>query len=101
MQKKAVALRHLAFEDLGTLDPLLYDRGFAVRYLDVGVDDFKAFRADVLDADLLVVLGGPIGVYEVDTYPVLRDEILLIEERPWGAAYGCSAWSEGLSGWFF
>ena len=32
------------------------------------------------DADILVVLGGPIGVYEVDRYPFLRDEFAAVEK---------------------
>src|SRR5262245_58076182 len=57
-----VAFRHVAFEDLGLLAPLLAKRGHAVRYVDVPVADLDDF--DPLAADLLVVLGGPIGVYE-------------------------------------
>ncbi len=33
------------------------------------------------DADLLIVLGGPIGVYEADAYPFLTREIALLERR--------------------
>jgi len=32
-------------------------------------------------ADLLIVLGGPIGVYETDAYPFLSKEIALLEKR--------------------
>ena len=31
------------------------------------------------DADLLIVLGGPIGVYEVERYPFLKQEFAAIE----------------------
>ena len=66
--RNAVAIRHVAFEDAGTLEGVLEDRGIALRYLEAGVDDLSPAK----DADLLVVLGGPIGIYEVDRYPFLK-----------------------------
>ncbi|MCD1572729.1 glutamine amidotransferase [Agromyces mediolanus] len=75
----ALAIRHVRFEDLGLLEPVLRERGYAVEYADVGSGEFDA-RA-VADADLVVVLGGPIGVYEADEHPVLRAEIAAIAER--------------------
>jgi GMP synthase (glutamine-hydrolysing) len=75
----ALAIRHLAFEDLGSFAPILRRRGFNVHYRDAGLDDLSA--RDLIDADLLVVLGGPIGVYEARTYPFLAQEIRLIERR--------------------
>jgi GMP synthase (glutamine-hydrolysing) len=77
--RACLALRHVAFEDLGTWGPILRRRGFKIGYIDVGVHDFEATR--LLDADLLVVLGGPIGVYEADAYPFLVDETNLIGRR--------------------
>jgi GMP synthase (glutamine-hydrolysing) len=74
-----VALRHVAFEDLGLLSPLLTHRGHAVRYVDVPVADLDGL--DPLAADLLVVLGGPIGVYENDLYPFLDAETALLARR--------------------
>ena len=73
--KQAFAIRHVAFEDLGCLAPLLDQKGFTTSYLDAGVDDLAAARA----ADFLVVLGGPIGAYEEGRYPFLKDEMRLIE----------------------
>lgn len=31
--RTCLALRHVAFEDLGTLEPLFRDRGFRIRYI--------------------------------------------------------------------
>jgi GMP synthase (glutamine-hydrolysing) len=77
--KTLVALRHLAFEDLGLIEPFLIQRGWRVRYCDVGVSDLSA--ADIRNADLLVVLGGPIGAEDDALYPFLADEVSLIKER--------------------
>jgi GMP synthase (glutamine-hydrolysing) len=77
--KLCLALRHVAFEDLGTFRPILERRGFEVAWIDAGVDDLE--RAAILEADLMVVMGGPIGVYETDAYPFLVREIELIGRR--------------------
>jgi len=74
-----VAIRHVAFEDLGTLAPVLSLRGATVRYLEAGIDDLT--RIDAREPDLLVVLGGPIGAYEDAAYPFINDEIRMIERR--------------------
>ncbi|MGI9383589.1 MAG: glutamine amidotransferase [Methyloligellaceae bacterium] len=77
-RKQAIALRHVCFEHLGSIDAVLGDRGFDVRYLEAGVDDLAMMREP---PDLLVVLGGPIGAYEEAVYPCLSDELRLIEAQ--------------------
>jgi GMP synthase (glutamine-hydrolysing) len=79
MKKTCVAVRHVAFEDLGLLGPLLAARGYAVRYLEAGIDPLES--AALIAPDLVVVLGGPIGVYERDAYPFLADEIAAVAAR--------------------
>ncbi len=71
----AIAISHVSFEDAGTLEDVLKERGTALRYLQAGVEDLSAAH----DADLLIVLGGPIGVYEVERYPFLSQEFAAIE----------------------
>ena len=73
--KSAIAIRHVAFEDAGTLKPILEERGIELRYLEAGIDDLSPAK----DADLLLVLGGPIGIYEVERYPFLKHELATIE----------------------
>jgi GMP synthase (glutamine-hydrolysing) len=75
----ALAIRHVPFEDLGSFAAVLRERGFVVAYRDAGLDDLGA--GDIVDADLLIVLGGPIGVYETKEYPFLKGEIAVVERR--------------------
>jgi GMP synthase (glutamine-hydrolysing) len=77
--KSCLALRHVQFEDLGMLDRLLRRRDFTIRYLEAGVDDLAA--PEIEAPDLLVVLGGPIGVYEEEHYPFLVPETAAIARR--------------------
>lgn len=79
MTHTAIAIRHLHFEDLGTLEPLLQSRGYAVRYVDAPTEDLRA--PHIADADLLVVLGGPIGAFDEAAYPFLADELALVRRR--------------------
>lgn len=77
--KTCVVIRHVAFEDLGSLEPFLWEVGFDVSYREAGWDELDA--VDALAPDLMVVLGGPIGAYEDDAYPFLADELRLIGDR--------------------
>jgi GMP synthase (glutamine-hydrolysing) len=74
-----LAIRHVAFEDLGSLAPPLAARGHEVIYREAGADDLSAI--DALAPALLVVLGGPIGAYEEAAYPCVLDELRLLEQR--------------------
>lgn len=77
--KTALVLRHLAFEDLGRLQPVLERGGYAVRYIEAGVDALAG--EPVLAPDLLIILGGPISVYDLDDYPWLADQIAWLRPR--------------------
>lgn len=78
-RRSAIALRHIAFEDLGLLAPVLDREGWDIAYHEASLDD--PGDASLREAELLVVLGGPIGVYETGSYPFLSAEIALIEQR--------------------
>lgn len=78
-RRSAVALRHVAFEDLGLLAPVMEREGWNVSFCEAAVDDLG--HRSIGKADLVIVLGGPIGVYETDDYPFLKSELALIEYR--------------------
>lgn len=73
------AIRHVAFEDLGSFEAPLRKAGYAIEYVDVAERDLA--KLDPLAADLLVVLGGPIGVNDHAAYPVVSQEIELLKAR--------------------
>ena len=79
MHKTVVAIRHVHFEDLGIFDAVLSDAGYAVRYHDLDADSFATL--DPLEPDLLIVLGGPVGVYETEAYPYLAEECAILATR--------------------
>jgi GMP synthase (glutamine-hydrolysing) len=76
---QAVVFTHLPFEDLGTLEPRLIERGFQIDTVDITTAHFPLPQAK--HCDLLVIMGGPIGVYEAAAYPFLTAELDCIRQR--------------------
>ncbi|MEO1429197.1 MAG: glutamine amidotransferase [Cyanobacteria bacterium J06633_8] len=76
--KSATVIRHIAFEDLGTLEIALDRLGYAIKYLEAGIDNLTDIAPD---EDMLILLGGPIGAYDEQDYPFIVDEIRLLEQR--------------------
>jgi GMP synthase (glutamine-hydrolysing) len=79
MNREVLAVRHVHFEDLGSLERVLGDRGHLVRYLDVGCARIDA--PDPVAASLMVVLGGPISATDDALYPTLIPLLSMIEKR--------------------
>jgi GMP synthase (glutamine-hydrolysing) len=75
----ALVIRHVACEDLGNLAQVLDQHGLVSRYVEAGVDDLA--QLNPLGPDLVIVLGGPIGVDQESSYPFLTDELRLLERR--------------------
>ncbi|MGA7814311.1 glutamine amidotransferase [Caballeronia sp.] len=79
MKREVLAIRHVYFEDLGSLELVLGDRGQLVRYLDVGRARIDA--PDPLGTSLMVVLGGPIGAHDEALFPHLTPLLAMLEKR--------------------
>jgi GMP synthase (glutamine-hydrolysing) len=75
----AIAIRHVVFEDLGLLGPILDEAGWEISYREAPTDTLT--DTAIAEAELLILLGGPIGVYEIDAYPFLAAEIAVLERR--------------------
>ncbi|WP_457680460.1 type 1 glutamine amidotransferase [Thermovibrio sp.] len=73
---KLVAVKNIEFEDLGTFKEAFEKRG-------VKVEELKGYEGEIPEPsnyDIVVILGGPMGVYEEDRYPFLKDEEELIKK---------------------
>jgi len=77
--KRAAVIRHVPFEDLGSFAEPLSAQGYAIEYSEAGIDRLDA--TDLRDADLLFILGGPIGANDDADFPFLTDELRIIEHR--------------------
>ncbi|MEM1230219.1 MAG: glutamine amidotransferase [Pseudomonadota bacterium] len=75
MPAHATVLQHLAFEHLDGFAPPLAQAGIDVTTYLVPED----LPQTIDPKDLLIILGGPIGVYEQDAYPFLTAELALIK----------------------
>ena len=78
MAAHITVIQHLSFEDLGSFEPLLRQRGHGITCLQAGVDPVASA---IEQAECLVVLGGPIGVYEADRYPFLQEALQALQVR--------------------
>ncbi len=90
-------LQHTASETLGTIEDVLRGHGIGFNYIQTHVG--KPVPGEMADQAGLIVMGGPMGVYEQAKYPFLRDEMRLIDSalalgRP---VLGVCLWSQLLA----
>jgi GMP synthase (glutamine-hydrolysing) len=76
--KKVLVLQHVEHEGLGMLDRLLKGRGLTPEYVRLYLGEEVPRTVDGYSA--IIVLGGPMGVYEEDIYTFLREEIVFIQQ---------------------
>lgn len=70
-------IRHVEIEDLGYLGEALEQAGIRTEYVDA---ESLPDERHAVAAGSLIVLGGPMGAYEIDRYPYLDIEIDLIRD---------------------
>ena len=75
---KILVCQHVPYEILGTLNPLVKDAGFRIRYLNFG-------RCPDMEPSLegyqgMVLLGGPMCMDQTQEHPHLLHEMKMVEE---------------------
>lgn len=64
-------LQHVPFEDLGSIKPALREKGHQLSATHLYKNESLP---DVEDIDWLIVMGGPMGIYDEKAYPWLTSE---------------------------
>jgi GMP synthase-like glutamine amidotransferase len=75
--KNILMLKHIAIEGGGTIEEYLLSKGYKIDRMEL---QDGASVPSKLDYDAILILGGPMNVYEEDKYPFLKDEDKLIKE---------------------
>ena len=77
MGNNVLMLKHIAIEGGGTIEEYLLSKGDKIDRRELQDGDSIPSK---LDYDAIIILGGPMNVYEEDKYPFLKDEDKLIKE---------------------
>lgn len=75
---KILVFQHVPYEPLGTLDPLLKEAGFRIRYVNFGREPESRPNLDGYEG--LIILGGPMNSDQIESYPNLITEVEIIRE---------------------
>ena len=75
---KILVFQHVPYEPLGTLDPLLKESGFRIRYVNFGRNPDVRPTLDKYAA--IIVLGGPMNADQIENYPNLITEVEVLRE---------------------
>jgi GMP synthase (glutamine-hydrolysing) len=79
MTTTALAIRHMYSGSMFNIGKALDQHGISHRTVEGFTTDLS--KIDALEPDILIVMGGSMGVYEADLYPYLKHEIDIIRKR--------------------
>ena len=77
--KRALIIRHVPHEGIAGYRAPIEDAGYEVDRIDVTDPDFATL--DLCTPDLLIMMGGPMGVYEQDRYPWIACQLRRLARR--------------------
>ncbi len=75
---RALALRNVSIESPGTFGEFLKRNGFAIDDIDLSKGEPCPATAD--GYGVMLIMGGPMNVYEEDKHPFLADELRLLQD---------------------
>lgn len=78
MRKKIVFLKHIKIEGPGTLGAFFKKSGFDIQ--EIELQDGAQAPSDLTGIAALIILGGPMNVYEEEKFPFLKNENALIQK---------------------
>jgi len=76
--KPILVIQHVEHEGLGTITDVMARKRLVPIFIKVSKGD--AVPETIDDYSALILMGGPMGVYESDIYPFINDEVSLIKD---------------------
>lgn len=101
-QKRALIIRHVPYEGVAGFRAPIEAAGYHVDRIDVVDPEFS--QGDLSEPDLLIMMGGPMGVYEQDQYPWIRCQLKRLARRleagrpTLGVCFGAQMMAAALGG---
>jgi GMP synthase (glutamine-hydrolysing) len=77
--KSALIIRHVPHEGVAGFRAPIEAAGYGVSRIDVADPAFSG--VDLREPDLLIMMGGPMGVYEQETYPWIACQLKRLAQR--------------------
>ncbi|HEX7855646.1 MAG TPA: glutamine amidotransferase [Sphingobium sp.] len=77
--KTALIIRHVPYEGVAGYRAPIEAAGYALDRIDVADPAFSSL--DLREPDLLIMMGGPMGVYEQDRYPWIACQLKRLRHR--------------------
>jgi GMP synthase (glutamine-hydrolysing) len=77
--KRALIIRHVPYEGIAGFRAPIEAAGYEVSRIDVTDPAFSS--VDLADPDLLIMMGGPMGVYEQDRFPWIPCQLRRLGRR--------------------
>lgn len=77
--KRAVVIRHVVYEGVAGYRAPIEAAGYEIQRIAACETDFAAI--DLVTPDLVITMGGPMGVYERDAYPWIDGEVAALGRR--------------------
>lgn len=77
--KKGLIIRHVPYEGVAGYRAPIEEAGFLLDRIDVADPAFSSL--DLAEPDLLIMMGGPMGVYEQEQYPWIGCQIRRLRAR--------------------
>src|SRR5260221_7832029 len=104
-RRRALVIRHTPYEGIAAFGPPIEAAGYRLEPVDVDDPAFADLDFDLFD--LVIPLGGPMGVYQSDRYPWIDGEIARLSRRiaagrpVLGVCFGAQmvAAAMGVEGW--
>lgn len=78
-QKTALIIRHVPYEGIAGYRKPVEEAGYHINRIDVADPHFS--KVDLREPDLVIMMGGPMGVYEQDRHPWISCQMNRLRQR--------------------